>query len=292
MTTMTAPGFTIGDWATSTVNDGYGCAWVLEDCTGWDDTPDVRIEFPDRPGGDGAFDAPGNYSARVITLSGTCAAPDAAGRWAAKRRLAQVANDLIGGADLIGYMPDGLAYAAYVKRSSAIKVSNLGLAGFEYEMVLTAPDSRLYSQDSSSVTVGLPAGGPVVGGAWKFPMTFPYGFAGPATSGDGVIAAFNSGTEPAWPVFTVTGPGDNITIADPVSGHSLLIPHLDAYQTLTIDTSPSRGSVLLGGTQPRRDLLGPGSQFFPLEPGLILLRFYADTYTVASVTMTWRPAWL
>lgn len=279
------PGFVVGDWdATGVAADGT--LWVLEDADGWDDAPDVRIDFADRVGVDGAFDAPGNYEARQITLSGAAVNPDRARLQQAKDTLRAVARNLGALSTLVGTDVLG-ARQLSVKRSGQLKIDPLGDAAFRYELVLTAPDPVLYGIDEQSVTTSLIDLADTSDGDWKFPMTFPYGFAGAGT-GAGVMVARNEGNVTSWPVFRFNGPGTGLTVAH--RGQAVTVTNLGAGNYLVVDMAAH--SALLQGDQPRRDLIAPGPQWFGLEPGDNTVSFYASVYSSATVTMTWRSAWL
>jgi hypothetical protein len=60
-----------------------------------------------------------------------------------------------------------------------------------------------------------------------------------------VIQINNDGDAPAWPVWTIAGPGTGITITNQTTGAVLSMPSLtlSSGQTLTIDTRPGRKSV-------------------------------------------------
>lgn len=282
------PVFNVADWYSAGVDD-YGCQWILENCKGWDDTPPVRLDMPVRAGADGRFPAPGRYDAKVITLSGACVAPDRAASWAAKRRLAQVAADLINGAALVGTMPDGVGYQVRCRRSEAWKLIHLGNTGFRYEAVVTAADPCLYSDVLHQATATLTDSSGATGGAWKFTMSWPYGFAGTGVT-PGQFTVVNQGNYPTWPDITVFGPGTNLTLHHQQTNRSLVVTSLAADQYVRLDSKNRQ--VLLMNTSSRRDLLTPDSQWFPLLPGTNNIAFYAATFTAAYVLLSWRDAWL
>jgi hypothetical protein len=279
------PGFMLGSWVTNGL-DADGTLWVLEGCDGWDDSPDTRINFPDRVGADGAVDQPGYYSARVVVLSGAAVALDRTRCQRAKDTLHQVARSLRSTATLIGTDVAGQRQAV-VKRSDAVKITALGATSFRYQLTLTAPDPLLYAALEQSASASLINTSGVTGGDWKFPMSFPYGFAGTGVTA-GQMTAQNNGSSPTYPRFRVTGPGTGLTLAS--RGRALVITTLAAGQYLDLDAA--QHSALLMGTQPRRDLLTPTSQWFTLQPGSNSVSFYAAAYSTATVTMTWRSAWL
>jgi hypothetical protein len=281
------PTFGIGTWLATGV-DADGTLWVLETVDGWDDTPGVRLDLPNRPGADGAFDAPGRYDAREITLTGVAIARDRTSMQRAKRKLTGLASDLVKGSTLLALLPDG-SFQTYVKRSDTWNIAALGDLAFRYQMVLVAPDPTIYSGgDINTVVTQLSSVNPGTGGPWRFSMRFNYGFTG-SIGGQGAIQVTNDGNAPTWPTFKVQGPGTNLTIADPNTGSTLTLSQLAATDFVVLDSKNRQ--VLYMGNTPRRDMLAAGSQWFSIPPGTTVLRFYAATFTSATVTTTWRSAW-
>jgi hypothetical protein len=280
------PTFAIGDWLATNL-DADGTLWVLENADGWDDTPGVRLDLPSRPGADGAFDAPGRYDVREITLTGYAVATDRSALQRAKATFTGLASDLVKGATLTMNRIDG-SYQCTVKRYDQWKVAALGPFGFAYSMVLVAADPTIYSAELNTVVTQLSNVHPITGGPWLFPMRFNYGFTG-VIGGQGAIQVENDGNAPTYPTYTVYGPGTLLTIADPITGRSLVLSSLGASDFVVLDSFNRQ--VLYMGTTPRRDMLASGSQWWSIPPGTDVLRFYASQYTSASVTTTWRSAW-
>ena len=73
-------------------------------------------------------------------------------------------------------------------------------------------------------------------------------FLGPHLSSSGIssnFSVYNSGDVEAWPIWTITGPGNTITLANGTTGKSLVLSiTLAAGQVLTIDTRPGHKTVV------------------------------------------------
>lgn len=284
---MTLPLIEVNDWASRGV-DAQGVEWVLEDVTGWDDIPALRVAFVPRPGADGSFDAQAFLDVRVLTWTGTASAPDALRLAGAKARLRNVADDLTSGVAFILTNSAGQRFLTYGKRSSDWKVSHIAPLTIEYLATITCPDPLLYAADEQSGDTHL-TDTSLGAGQFRFPLTFPRGFN--VDVGAGVLVVQNDGTAMSYPLITITGPGTNLTITDGASGRHLTISSLNAGQFVTLDTRPASHAVLLMGVTPRRDLLTADSQWFGLPEGSDTLTFYAASYTSATVTVAWRDAW-
>lgn len=125
---------------------------------------------------------------------------------------------------------------------------------------LLAPDPW---QDEADTT--LTWEGPQANTAW-FPMTFPWSLSASNVLVNQAIA--NDGDLDAWPVWTVTGPSDDLTLTNQTTGETF---HLDweilAGRTVVVDTRPTRKLVYdpLGGSL--FPYLTPASSLWPLARG-------------------------
>jgi phage-related protein len=72
-------------------------------------------------------------------------------------------------------------------------------------------------------------------------------FLGPHISSSGIASSFsvfNSGDVEAWPIWTITGPGNTITLTNTTTGKALVLSiTLTGGQVLTIDTRPGHKTV-------------------------------------------------
>jgi hypothetical protein len=103
----------------------------------------------------------------------------------------------------------------------------------------------------------------------------------------------NGGDVDAWPVVTVTGPGDDLTVTNQTTG---LVWRFEApvpaSSTLVVDTRPGRKSVRLDGNNGFGSL-SDNSYLWPLIPGpnRISIGFGAAT-PASAVRFAWRDRWL
>ena len=168
-------------------------------------------------------------------------------------------------------------------RPEAVEVdySRLPFGAANARLVFEATDPRLYSASSSSIVLGLTAGG-----GMSFPLTFPLTF-GAGSDSDG--SAANSGTIDAPWSATIIGP---VTTPRITLGETGEFVELDgvvpAGSTVVIDSLSQ--SILLDGS-PRQSWQTLLSRWWALAPGANTVRFRAASGT-GSCTFTWRSAWL
>lgn len=150
---------------------------------------------------------------------------------------------------------------------------------------LHATDPRIYDDTESSDSVGLPAGG--AGLTW--PLTWPLNWG--AITESGTITAVNAGNFDTGATIRVDGPVTNPRIENLTVGKTIEIDIVVATgDFLEIDTEEN--TVLLNGTASRYDNLTSTSQWWDLQPGSNEVRFRASTTTAATLTLTWRSAWI
>jgi hypothetical protein len=161
---------------------------------------------------------------------------------------------------------------------------------FFYRMPLAvveffATDPRLYDNTESEGLSSLPS----AGGGLNFDAAFPIVFG--ALSTGGTINATNAGTFPTSPTFRIDGPVTNPRIENVTTGQTLSFTgSLAEGEFLLIDTEAR--TVLLGGTASRYSWIDADAEWWDLPPGTSEVTFRASTTTEASLTMTWRSAWV
>jgi hypothetical protein len=104
----------------------------------------------------------------------------------------------------------------------------------------------------------------------------------------------NVGDVPAWPVWTLTGPGSTIYLRNLTTGYLLSLDTvLGAGETVVVDTRPGAKTVTGGdGTNLFGDLSND-SYLWPLEPGVNSVRIEMSGATAASsVSLAFRPHYL
>lgn len=170
------------------------------------------------------------------------------------------------------------------KRSAPLDLSHLHrLARVDVEFFATSPVIQDAVESSETTTL------PSAGGGLNFPATFPITFG--AVSTGGTIAAVNAGTFPTSPSFRIDGPCTNPRIENVTEGAILALDiELGAGEYLLIDADAR--TVLLNGTASRYSSLTTTSEWWDLQPGTSDVTFRASTTSAATLTVTWRSAWV
>jgi phage-related protein len=111
---------------------------------------------------------------------------------------------------------------------------------------LTIPDPYWYALTPSIITLGSTSNA-----GKTYPYTYPRTY-GSITGGEGVIT--NIGNATAYPVITVVGTCDTITVANKTTGESMSVAvSLAESDILVIDCTPNNRGIYLNGV-PRMDL--------------------------------------
>jgi len=102
-----------------------------------------------------------------------------------------------------------------------------------------------------------------------------------------------TGDAESWPIFTVIGPGTDVTAQNLTTGKSWSVPGtLAAGSTLVVDTRPGEKSVTKDGANAFASLAA-GSKLWSLPRGANRVQLSMATTTVASsVRIAWRNSWL
>ncbi len=123
-----------------------GPHFVIQEMSGWDESPDMRRDTEDRPLQHGAFDAPGYLGARTISISGVILGQSPTDLQRAVRRLNGLLAD---GGSAVMTVHDALGSLwARVRRASApaVKVHGEDAAVADYQVQFWAPDPRRYGR--------------------------------------------------------------------------------------------------------------------------------------------------
>lgn len=123
-----------------------GPHFVIQEMSGWDESPDMRRDAEDRPLQHGAFDAPGYLGARTISISGVILGESPTDLQQAVRRLNGLLAD---GDDAVMTVLDAVEPLwARVRRASApaVKVHGEDAAVADYQVQFWAPDPRRYGR--------------------------------------------------------------------------------------------------------------------------------------------------
>lgn len=235
-----------------------GLEWWASALNGWD-SPDVRSASTPRPQDDGLFLPASRHGGRELELVGKIVAASRDAAYAAKIRLAKLAN--------------------------LRKTLNLYVAEDRVRLVtVTRTDRLLLAQRSRVVDFSIP----LIAGD-------PRKYASSPTVIDGEVGEDlvfeNDGTIPTRPVAVVTGPVDVPALINVTTGEELVFDvTLDAGDELEVDfdlrTARSAGASF-------RAYLASGYRWWELAPGSSTIRLDADTSGPgAGVTFTARSAWI
>jgi hypothetical protein len=287
---IASPVYTLGAWQ-GNVRDDFGVEWIVEGEDGWSSSPPVRALIEDKVAGDGSWSGPGAYAARVIGLTGKALASDRVSMLQAKERIKAVGSPRA--LSTLQVDEAHLSRMALVRQSDQIAITDYGAFGFQWSLILVAPDPRRYSVDVTSGATGLPS---TITTGRTYTETFPilYGGGGVAASGSVLFTQYgNYDQTPATIVFS--GPVVTPQVAHVQTGRSLTFDlELRQGETLTVDLGGQ--AVLLNGSASRVSSLTPGSAWFSLVPGPNELQFRGQAGsspdgTTPLMTVTAASAW-
>jgi hypothetical protein len=109
-----------------------------------------------------------------------------------------------------------------------------------------------------------------------------------ASQAIGSMRLNNIGTAPAYPVWTVLGPGTNFVARSPTGQHLRWMGTLAAGERLTLDCRTA--SVVDGAGANRYGQLAAAPKFWPIPPGTSVAVASLEATTVASsITCTFQP---
>ena len=158
------------------------------------------------------------------------------------------------------------------------------LVAMRISLTLRCPDPFWYAEDDDSTTFEL---GDV--GYPFFPFSFP--FRVPSSTVLGATTIENVGDVTAWPVWTITGPGQDPVMRNRDTGEMVGVSiELDAGDVLTIDTRPGIKTVEDAGGTNYFGSLFANSSLWSLPPGMTNVQIEMSGATAASsVVVSWRP---
>lgn len=295
---LNSPLYTIGTlraplWQANALDDS-GCAWICESEAGFSSSPPARPAQTDKTSGDGTWTGNGWYSGRVITLQGTCVAPNQVAMLWAKMAIKKAVKP---------YKPLNLrvdelhlSRQVQVRLNDQVQIQDEGDVAFKWQIALFAGDPRLYSVDTLSVSCELP--GEAAGGTGRaYPRSYPRLYPGGGPGADGEVVFDQVGDYEQTPaVITVTGPVINPVIQHAESGSQLAFSlTVDYGQVLTVDLG-SASATLQG--DPASGFLASGSAWFMLSEGVNQVSFRGAPGTAPGgvpgsprMTLTASSAW-
>lgn len=263
------------------VVDDAGVQWLVDTLQGWD-SAEVRSTVTQREAAHGSWMSPSYLGERIITLSGTLAAPTGALLDAAVEQLLAAAP-LSGFATLTVY--EAIPKQVSVRQSGKPIIQPIGDRLATWSLLVTAPDPRRYGTSLRSATSGLPA----TSGGLVLPAAPPWTLSAVTTSG--FIGMTNEGSLTAYPTLAIAGPVQHPTVtvryAGGVTAALAYASDLAAGDVLTLDCQEH--TAVVGGASRRRYVSGTWPE---IPPGGADLLFGSSVYSsTATLTATWRPAW-
>jgi hypothetical protein len=157
----------------------------------------------------------------------------------------------------------------------------LPVAQIEFECT----NPRILNRTLETATTSLPT----AAGGLNFNLTFNASFG--ATSTSGLLNLTNQGTFDAPPQIRFDGPVTNPRVENLTQDKRLQLDiTLAAGEFLLLDAEAR--TVLLNGTASRYNTLTTTSEWFDLQPGSNSLAFQASTPSSATITISWRSAWV
>lgn len=171
-------------------------------------------------------------------------------------------------------------------RKRSIPMDQLYRVGIvEVLLMFGATDPRLYEAAEHEEQTTLPTGG----GGLDIPADVPFVLGAAATGGS--ILADNDGTFDTPLMARIDGPATNPRLIDVTHDRFLQFNlSLAAGEWLEIDSEAR--TVMLNGTASRYYTIAAGSTWFDLEPGTNEVTFRASTSSAATLTLSWRSAWV
>lgn len=302
---ISAPTVAIGSWAAGSagfdVVDINGTAWGFRTggTSGIFDGPPVTINHTNYPNEDGGFRSQNFRPPKTYVFNGWAAGSTLAGAIASRRSFVGM---LGGGGQQVMTVTDmdGLVLTATIEIADVPKTTP-GQMQFDWQLTVVANDPYMYGVPVVYNT-GLPSAASGIDwtGAGAGGIDWTGGSLGGITwgsvSSNGIITMINSGTQKAWPTFTITagagGPLTNPAVVNSATGETLFYTGtLNVGDTLVITSNPRKRSVLLNGTSYARLLTI--SQFFSIANGAtVTVQFQGSSAaTTAQLSAALPPAY-
>ncbi|MFI8929087.1 phage distal tail protein [Streptomyces sp. NPDC053474] len=280
-------------WARLLLGPGTDFWIAAEGLTGWEELPGLESSDANRPAGHGGW--PGTQWAQPRTVTAQVwLAPDPDGGPEAALAALRALRSATAVRDDEQWLAVRIHGETLAVRARVVQrvvptdrqflATRLAKATLQWK----AMDPRRYASVARRATVGLPRREP--GLTW--PLAWPLNWGTPGAVGE--VTVENTGSAPAHPLISVTGPCAVPRLALHDDGTWLEYGlTLSSGDVLEIDTAD--GTVLLNGTASRRHTATVGSapeELFTLAPGANRLSFRAESgdADLASATVAWRSA--
>lgn len=251
---------------------------------GWNEGGDIDFRQVARGTSHGTFNTP-VYARQIdFSIQGLATSPT---HLASEQLERQMTAILAGGETGVVAMQHAGDVALWVNahRSARVSIERFTPRKFKWRIPLLAPDSFRYGDDSTGST---PFATDPEGAGLVFDLFAPDGVLdfGTIPTSDGTVTVVNEGSAPAYPVFTIDGPG-------PVGGFSIVdvgtsqrVTYLGALpsgSSLVIDARDA--SALLNGTADRSGEL-VATQWPVVAPGEQATYRFAPEVSTSAAVMT------
>lgn len=252
------------------------------------DSPDVRENADDLVQMDGGVHGDFWYGRRPITLTGLLLNPSSVQeRNLRETKLRRATNAMRGDATISWVLDGGYEQFVRVRRQQPLRIT--GGWQKQFQIAVVAEDPRLYAMELQQAS--LPSASVSANPGRDYPKTYNISYRLGANAGRLIV--FNNGSEPTWPIFTITGPGTNPVIQNLTNGGQIALAYtLTTGEFLAIDTL--NRNVMLNNESSRYGAIDfPNTTWFPLEPGRNDLNLGWTSFTTGSgLAVQWRDAWL
>lgn len=148
-----------------------------------------------------------------------------------------------------------------------------------------ATDPRIYTEAQPQVSTDIFA----ASGGITFNVVGNFNF--PPSTESGTVTATNSGTFTTPTVIRLDGPVTNPSIENLTTDESMSLT-ITVAEGDYLEIDSAERTILLNGTASRYSALDAGSDWIDLPPGDNELKFRGSSGTTATMTVTWRSAWL
>jgi hypothetical protein len=254
---------------------------VVEDVTGWHDTPDFNGNDLALVLADGSVYGPKTANARTVSISGSVIGPPAA-LATFRDRMARRASALV---PALLTIPDqaGRPMTATVRcDSDGMKHTFAAPNLFQYVVTLTAADARLYGTSTQLTLTN--TGGANTGRG--YPLAYPRQYASATLPNTASLQ--NQGNVPAPVMITYAGDLGPSRLVDDANGNTIYFGAVLAGARIYLDSENL--TAWADGGASRASLVGAGSVPLQLPP------LSAATWTLyavgaGQVTLQWSSAW-
>jgi hypothetical protein len=271
--------------------DADGVLCVVEDVTGWHDTPDYDGHDTPLVLADGSLTGPKTAAARTVVISGSVVGPAPA--------LALFRDQLVVRAaalvPAILYIPDaaGRYMEASVRcDSDGLKHAFVGPGLFTYQITLTAADPRKYGGASDvNMVPQAPGSGwrydqPSAGSHTTLVRKYQRHYADTVLGNTATLA--NAGNVPAPVLLTYIGDLGPSRLVDDATGDTIYVAAVPDQQQITVNSETLNAYAAGGATR--------AAYVLPASVPLMVPALSSASWTLyatgaGEIWLHWQPAW-